>query len=225
MGVAPGRRASGPGLRWHGSTKAWRSPPTLQAHPSASSPHPVRHRLGSPWTRPLAPPQTRDPLLRDVKARLLPPTIARQQDDPEVARRFQPVPERGRIPDRPWSAYARFMDGSDPNLARLRARCPGHGAPPGGGSTSSIVIRQLALRSSAAERSRVNPRFPRAPVRAARIDSDSERRPDRRSPNETNPQSPMKRPRTATCLTPYPAEPRRQAAGFSGRHLPLTSDH
>ena len=157
MGVAPGRRASGPGLRWHGSTKAWRSPPTLQAHPSASSPHPVRHRLGSPSTRRLAPHQTRDSRLRDVKARLLPPAIARQQDVPDVARCFQPVPVRGRIPDRPWSAKALLMAGSGSNLARLRApstgsgqaRCPGHGGTgPHRTSHSPQLVRRSALATS-----------------------------------------------------------------------------
>ncbi len=67
------------------------------------------------------------------------------QDAPYVARRFQPVPVRGRIPDRPWPEEALFMDGPGPDLARLRARCPGHGVPPGGGFTSSLVFRQSSI--------------------------------------------------------------------------------
>ena len=102
-----------------------------------STPWPTNH--GSP---------TGCPRRGTVLARLLPPREGGQAAGPprrlcpaasrtyvgglptecgDVARRFQPVPERGRIPDRPWSAKALFMDGPGPNLARLRARCPGHG--------------------------------------------------------------------------------------------------
>ena len=134
------RGAGSHGLRWHGWIKARRSPRTLLTHRAVSPPHPARHRpetafpspegsrgLGSPSTRRMALRPTRAPLLRVTHARCPPPTTARQHDVPDMARHFQPVPERGTIPERPRPAEALFVAGSGLNLARLRARCPGHG--------------------------------------------------------------------------------------------------
>ncbi len=112
--------------------------------PHSPPPFDIRH---SAVPHPPIPQRTIDhrSLLWDTTARQPPQTTARQLDVPDVARRFQPVPARGRIPDRPWSAEALFMDGPGPYLARLRARSPGHGAPPDGGFTSSIVPRQSSI--------------------------------------------------------------------------------